>query len=784
MSKDKQPGNFDAFEKEAHLTDYINVVLRRWKIALLVFLLVFIGIALYTYTRVPVYEAYATLEVQKAQKGGMLAELGVESDNTLSTEIEVLRSRSLAEQVVRRMNLEWQVVKDAKGLAASVLEFAAGAQWPGITITLLDPLSYQVTDLTGRLLGSARSGERFRAEGLVLQLDIANGAAGQAMTFERQPVEPLVNDLLNNLRVTELGKGSNILRVSSQSSDPVHARNVVNTLSEAYRELNVASKTRQAGKTVDFIDQQLIGLKDVLDRSEQDLQEYKLQTGLITLGPEGGGLVEKLVSLEQQKAEVVLKRQRVDYAITELRKAIAGNSAFTSPTIEGVPQIAEAANRMAELEAERKGLLVDLTPAHPAVLELQGQIRRVQEAMLSTYHSLRQELEFEERDLTQTIAGFDEKLKDVPEAELELAKRSRIHRVNAELYTFLLQKQQEASIAEAATISSVEIIDPALTPKMPIKPNKKKNLALGLILGLMLGTGLVFLLDYMDQTVKTAEDVRDKLGLNVFGIIPRIPFADEDARLPSRRLVTTLEPKAPVVEAFRALRTNLNYTIAKQKHKIIMVSSSLPGEGKSTVAGNLAVVMSQTGAKVLLVGCDLRRPSLYGMFGLKNVPGLVDLLTSENQAALRHVEKPKLDLLTAGTVPPNPAEILASNRFAKFLQMARDRYDYVVIDAPPVLPVTDTQILAPLVDLCLVVLEPCRVPEKAARQMVEALKSVDAKIAGVILNDKTGRGFKYYGSYGYYGNRYYRGYYGETEAQASDGPLVAGLKVVWGKLNS
>ncbi len=382
------------------------------------------------------------------------------------------------------------------------------------------------------------------------------------------------------------------------------------------------------------------------------------------------------------------------------------------------------------------------------------------------------------------MADSEKKLEQVPQEELELARMTRANKVNADLYTYLLQRQQETRIAEASSTSNIEIIDRALTPTSPIRPNKRKNLALGLILGLMLGVGLTFLLDYMDQTIKTSEDVQEKLGLNVFGIIPRIPFADEDAKLPSKRLVTNLEPKSPVVEAFRALRTNLNYLTAKEKHKVILITSSLPSEGKSTVAGNLAVVLSQTGSRVLLVGCDLRRPSLYEMFGQQNVPGLVDMLTHDTRDTLRQLASPRLDLMTAGTVPPNPAEMLDSDRFRKFITIVRQRYDYVVLDAPPVLPVTDAQILTPMVDINLVVMEPCRVPEKAARQMVETLRAVDAKISGVILNDKTGRGFKYYGNYAYYGNKYYRGYYGEGNNGDKDGAMVAGLKKVWGKLNS
>lgn len=784
MPNQKQPQYSIGLEKEAHLTDYINVVLRRWKIVLLVFFLVFIAVTVKTLLTQPVYEAFATIEVRKAQKSGMMKELGMDGESALSTEIEVLRSRSLAEDVARRMNLEWQVTESSAGLNLSIGEFVVTAPLPGLVVTLLDAQSFQLSDLSGRVLGKGEADTPLRLDGISLLVSVNEGVAGQRIVFERRAMAEIAGNIAQSLNVTEMGKGSNILRVSSQGTDPARVRDIVNILTEVYREMNISGKTQEAGKTVDFIASQLSGLQDVLNQSEQQLQEYKVQTGLVTLGPEGNSLVQKLVGLEQKQADMRLKRQRVEYAISVLQSAIKSGGPLTVPTIEDVPSITESAAKLADLDAQKKGMLIDFTESHPAVVEVQGQITRVREALLSTYQTMRQELLLAERDLRKTIANFDAQLSNIPEAELELAKRTRVNTVNAELYTFLLQKQQEARIAQASTISNVQIVDPAVTPKVPVKPNKKKNLALGFILGLMLGVGLAFLLDYMDQTLKTTEDVKQKLGLNVFGIIPRIPFADEDAKMPRKRLVTTLEPKSPVVESFRALRTNLNYLTGKEKHKVIMITSSLPNEGKSTISGNLAVVLSQTGAKVLLIGCDLRRPQLFEMFGQKNEPGLVNLLMNEDQAALRHLTNPHLDFISAGTVPPNPAEILESGRMAKLIEKVRERYDYVVLDAPPVLPVTDAQILAPLADINLVVLEPCRVPEKAALRMVEALHSVNAKIAGVILNDKSGRGFRYYGNYGYYGNKYYRGYYGEEHDVQKDGALVAGVKKVWEKLNS
>ncbi len=779
MSKQDSQQFINEFEKEVHLSDYLNVVLRRWKIVALVFLLVFSAITAYTFITKPVYEAASSIEVGGKKKSGLLAELDLGGEGSVETDIEKLRSRTLAEKVIRQLNLHWQLEDSSDGIDLEILEFSVEGDLAGLRLELTGPDSYRVADLAGRQLATGRSGEPCIFPAGRIKLDIRQGASGAYLELQRIPLDELLIAFANNLSVGEVGKMTNVVRVSYRSTDPVQARNVVNLLIDGYLNQNVTSRTLEAGKAVNFISQQLDGVKGKLDSSEQALQEYKVQTGIATIGPEGNSLIEKMASLEQQKTDLKLKQERIDYAVTTLREVLRTGEPFTPPTIEGVAQITDLANRLAELEAERKGLLVDYTPAHPMVVDIQSQIARVHETLLSTYLTVRQELVLGIRDIDSTLGGFEKQLNDIPAAELELAKRMRVNTVNAELYTFLLQKQQEARIAEASTISNAEVIDRAVTPLKPVSPNKKKNLALGLILGLMLGIGLAFLLDYMDQTIKTGDDVRDKLGLNVFGTIPHIPSKGEGAKQAPGHLISTQDPKSPVVEAFRALRTNLNYLTAKEKHKVILMTSALPNEGKSTVSANLAAVLSQTGSRVLLVGCDLRRPTLHELFGQPAVPGLVEMLIDDQQGALRQLASPRLDLIPSGSVPPNPAELLDSERFRRFITIVRQRYDYVIIDAPPVLPVTDAQILTPMVDINLVVLEPCRVPEKAAKQMVASLMAVDARISGVILNDKTGRGFKHYGTYGYYGNQKYKGYYGESTVDET-----GVLGKIWKAINS
>jgi tyrosine-protein kinase Etk/Wzc len=325
-----------------------------------------------------------------------------------------------------------------------------------------------------------------------------------------------------------------------------------------------------------------------------------------------------------------------------------------------------------------------------------------------------------------------------------------------------LQRQQEMRIRQAATTSDIEIIDFAQASSSPVKPNKRKNLALGLVLGLMCGVGLAFLLDYLDRTIKDEDDVQETLGLSVLGTIPKLTMTEGG---PLQRLITCLEPLSPACEAFLALRTNLLYILTNQKHKTILITSCLPGEGKSTVAANLATTLAQTGAKTLLVDCDLRRPSLHRILDQKDTPGLTDLLVDSEQKnqSVRRIKALNLDFIPDGTELPNPTQLLNSQKMRDFLALAHGRYDYVVLDVPPLLPVADSLILASQVDLNLMVIESCRIPEKLALRALKALHSHGASPAGVVLNDKTGKGARYYGAYSYYDGKYYQGYYRRNE---------------------
>lgn len=739
-------------DKEVHLLDYLHVVARRWRIALIVFVLVFGGVALHTWLQVPIYQSSATLRVgYKPQASEELLQQRSENRFSVASELRVLQSYEIAEKASEALALSWLPVKSGRGVDLHLRALTAPDEVAQLTIELTGPQQYRLIDDDGRPVLAGSSDQVAEAGDYRAEVIIHAGKAGDQVKLRRLSRAETIGLVMTGISARELEEGTNLIALSVQGADPMLAADVANALAIAYMEQSRTAKAAEAVSRLQFIDEQLAKLGSDLDSSEQALHEFRIRTGLERLSSEGQSLVDTAVALEKQRAELGLSLQRINVFLNEFKW---NQDDFTS--IGNLPGVDEYVSQLFALRASRLDLLRKFTTSHPEVVAVDNQINQVREKIYSSATLAKSRLVQQLADIDASLGQSSRRLAQVPEEELELVRLTRTNQVNAELYSYLLQRQQETRIAASATSGNVEIIDRAQVPGAPIRPNKRKNLALGLVLGLMLGVGLTFLLDYLDRTIKDEEDVQDKLGLPVIGVIPRIKEAADNEE---HQLVTQLEPLSPAAEAFLALRTNLLYTITNEKHKTVMLTSCMPDEGKSTVAVNLAATLAQTGAKTLLVGCDLRRPSLYKALGESDVPGLSDLLDNGDRAAVRKIEHLNLDFIPAGTEPPNPTQLLNSKKMEQFLEVVNYQYDYVVLDVPPLLPVADALVLASRIDLNVLVIESCRIPEKIARRALNSLYNHGAVVAGVVLNDKSGRGARYYGAYSYYEGKYYQGYY-------------------------
>lgn len=743
-----------------HFQDYVNVIIRRRKTFAITFLAVAVSVTLFTFLVPPLYESVATVFV-KDDKGkvGQMGDLLLNGPGVVESEIEMLKSRSNAEKVVSKLHLDWKVDKVSNGTKFKILEFSSSSKDPIYHVELTGGGRYVVRDDDGIVVGTGQSGVLLRGKGLLLLLTDVTGTKGESFQLRILPFKKTVESLRKKIKIAEVAKKTNVISITYRNRNPEVARDVVNTLVQAYLDKGVALKSEEASRTVAFVTDQLKGVKTDLEDAEKNLAAYKKSAGFIQLDAAAQTLVDSLSDVEKQKAEVSLHKKQVEFALASLKTA-RGKGGIYSPAIASDdPVLAAMASKLSDLEVQKKGLLAESTENHPGVKIVQNQIDELQKKIQATYEtSLRNDVK-KEQSIANEIARRDAQLKKLPAAEQDLARLMRLTKVNSDIYTFLLQKHEEARIAEASTINNISIVDPAIAEDEPASPKVRVNLVLGALIGLMLGGGLCFFREYVDDTVKDPEEAKRNLSLPLLALIPYISRKDGELAL-----ISHLAPKSVASEAFKELRTSLRFCALKKQKQVLLITSSLAGEGKSTIACNLAITLAQTGARVLLVDCDLRCSSLHDKLGLDWGVGLTELLAGDIQpeAAFTSTRVAGLDLVKAGAVPPNPAEMLGSESMARFIEEMRKAYDFIVIDSPPVLPVTDAPVLTAISDLVLVVVESGKVPTKAVKRAKEMLLAVAAPLAGFVFSDKKA----FAGPYGYgygYGIGYGQGFVRDTK---------------------
>jgi len=378
---------------------------------------------------------------------------------------------------------------------------------------------------------------------------------------------------------------------------------------------------------------------------------------------------------------------------------------------------------------------------------------RIRELQSERYAATREGLEKQVSDMGQQIEATNQAIianGTDPNQHLQLEARLTEYQ---RLYSNLVTNYEQVRLAEAQTSTNVVVSEPATVPTIPISPKTVRNTLLATMAGMLLAAGVVFALDTLDDTVKNPDELRQKFGLSILGLIAWHETTDD-------KPISMVQPRSPVAESFRTLRTNTTFAgVDKPLHRIL-VTSATPQEGKTTVSTNLAVVMAQGERKVVVIDADLRRPQIHHKFGLYNRVGLSDLfllmrpLESLPNGAIQYIEAAKLAVVTSGKLPPNPAELLTSQKMTQFLDLLNREYDLVLIDTPPVLSVTDAAAMAPCVDGVILVAKPGVTRLRDFQQALEQMQTVGARVLGVVLNEVNPRSRKY----GYYYHRYYSKY--------------------------
>lgn len=623
-------------------------------------------------------------------------------------------------------------------------------------------------------------------------------------------------------------RDADIVDIRVRTNDPQEAALIANTFAEVYVQVNERNNRANARRVREFLQQQYEWTRDTLAKAEQALQSYMSQTGSMELDARANALVTQLAELDGKASEARIARDALQQTLEQYQRQLRDIEPTLAEELSTVssPYIETLQKQIAQLEVQRD-LILASKPVVASSVYFQTQMQQLEAQLAELKEKLRQRTEELKRSklgalppapegsgptaalqhLRQKVFELSVQLRaeDARLAAIEQARRkaeeefqklpaqiialARLRRTTGsleKLHDLLSEKLNEAIIAEQSVFATVSILERALPPSRPISPNRSLNMTIATLLGLLLGIGFVLLRALTDTTIRSPEDV-EHTGMVVLAAIPRIPpdltaqdaqllaQSEEDAafyaRFPAEQalppqLISHCNPKSPIAENYRAVRTALQFATVDIAHPLIVVTSSVPQEGKTTTTVNLAITFAQAGYRTLLVDADLRRPSVHTVFGLGREPGVVNVLIGELSAdqACRPTGIRELDVLTCGPVPPNPSELLGSERARELLQHLRQQYDLLLIDTPPVISVTDALVLAPIASAYILVARANETRIDALLKAREMLERVSARIAGAVLNefDITTTYGSYYRYYRYY--RYYH-YYSDSDTR-------------------
>ena len=702
-------------EHEISIRDYWRVLLKRRWIVVGVAVAAVVGTLIYSLLDTPLYRASATIQIDSSPLRVIKTE-GIEtidsSNDFMGTQLELLLSRALAERTVRQL-----------ALVGNQAFEAAVPQHGGLAA-----------------LRSMLSGKQVAQDQRPLE------------QREAQAVDRVIRDLS-----AQLVRGSRLIKVSFVSPDPAVARQVTNGIVQNFLQSNLDRRVDNSQFARAFLEDRLQQIKVKLEESERALIAYLQKQQMINLDQFAALEAANLSHISSALATAQTDRMKAE-ARAQLADALSGASleALKSPVLDALRQ--KHVELKAEFEAKRsiyKPEYPEMAQLARRITELEGQIaeatRAYQRAVRAEFEAAR----INEALLRGQMDTLRKETLDLQSRGIQYNILKRESDTNRQLYDALLQRYKEIGVSGDVGASNVSIVDTALDGTR-FKPDFSKNLSLGLLLGLLFAIALALLMEKLDDTLKTPQEVERLLGVPVVGIVPKVPPEMFDAVI--------ADPKSGFSEAYRSLRAALQFATDEGCPKVLLVTSAVAAEGKSTSAIMLARKFAQLGLRVLLVDADLRKPTLHRRFGLSNDVGLSAYLAGQTEAPeiFTPSGEENLDVVTSGRLPPNPSELLGGPRYKSLLTLAASRYDQIIVDSPPLLGLADVPVLANAADGTLVVIEAAETRVGVARATLKRLAAVRAPITGALLvkfdSRETGYGYDY--GYGYADEYHYYAYYG------------------------
>lgn len=705
------------------------------------------------------------------------------SQNTLATEIGILGSNTVLQKTIDALHLQVSYVSNNSFPAIPLYNNSPfTVSYSKIHPSFYDiPFEVKIMDTKKYLLSVScdwkgvsdfefskeiQIGEQITTPYFSLQLQPVDSviavmdSLGQSVTgtyeFTINSSVAQIADILKDLKIDQLDKDANIAFLTYRNNVSQKALDVLNSIQQVYLELDVEDKAAVASLTLKFVDKQMEATSSELSRIELELQDYKEKNSTVNLSEEAKAYLEKMNSMdvERVKSDIDLK------SLDNIESYIKDNDGLTqlAPSSLGIPDplLIQLIQSYQELQGKRRALSYGMKNTSPNVRIIDAQINEVKKSLLESISSIRKTISITNKSLGSQIAGYEANIRKVPQKERELLAIQRKFDVNQNIYIYLLQKKAETSIARATAVSDNRILDEAALEETPIAPNKKLIYVIALFMGIFLPTTFILIKSFLKTSIGNREELSKLTNIPIIGVIGHLNKADN--------LVVNHKPKSSMAEAFRSIRTNLGFFGIHENKKIILITSSISGEGKSFVSLNLASIFAMQNFKVAVVGLDLRKPKLFQDLDISNDIGMSNYLIG--QASIEQIVKktkiPNLDLFPAGPIPPNPAELIAKEEMTVFFNKMSELYDYIIVDTAPLGIVSDAFLVMKHSHINTYIVREDYSKKAFIRTLNELVAEGKIPNLGLILNDSDfnrSYGYSYGHNYGYTKNG--GGYYEE-----------------------
>ena len=737
-------------QPETNLREYLFIILKRKWLILSLVLVITSLVTIQAYREPSTYQGSTTIRIEP--KGGNILQTGTalvinQTDpNFWGTQLKLLQSPILARQVILTLNLQDNP------------DFLGGQANSSVFSSLKRIFSREKT------ASKSAQGQNTEPEPI-----------GETEMYDRQltpeqlvKLEPYEDAIVGNETVTPVDK-TNLVVINYTHTSPEMAQRVANALADVFVQNNLERQqagTSKAGIALArAIAEYQQKVKDERDARFNFAKQNNLPLTSTTINLEA----ERESDYSKQLLEAENNRRNLKADYEAARNA---DDPFTNPEVQKDEHIRKLRDELSDLTEKRNALLQRYTKEWPDVKAIDAQIASKEEdlkrAPVQILGAMKKRYEASEAQYRSLVSAYSQahgKTTEQTKAEIDLAAMTQQLTTDEQYLNTLLQKQRELNAMSGDGSTNVSIANYSRLPREPIGPARLRTIVVAFLLSLMAGIGLAFLLDFLDDSVKSIDDIDRYIHLPALALIPAA--RNEKGRLPaqtngsggnpSTALALVTDVRSPIAEAYRHLRTSLLLSSAGNPPKTILITSSQPSEGKTTTAINTAFMLAQTGAEVLIIDCDLRRPRLHANFNLSNGRGLTNYLSGESsiEDVLQSYEKvPNLKLLTSGPIPPNPAELLGSEEMRKLLQSLSERFTHIIVDSPPAISFTDAAILSTFVDGVILVVHGGRSSRAVVRRARQQLLDVGAHIFGVVLNNVKAESQSYY-----YGAGYYSAYY-------------------------